>query len=167
MTTATTQEHLNKLFKMTSEVVFCFDGDEAGRRAARRAMENALPLAHDGHEFRFMFLPEGHDPDSLVDSEGATAFEARLQSALPLSEYLVQQLSSEVDLEHDEGRAKLKDLAVPLFARMPDGVYRAMVLDWLERDVGRPGPAQRVRIVAAAAAGRSAVKREGQLGETI
>src|ERR1700733_15319075 len=122
--TATTQEHLNKLFKMTSEVVFCFDGDGAGRRAARRAMENALALAHDGHEFRFMFLPEGHDPDTLVAAEGAGAFESRLQSALPLSEYLVQQLSSEVDLGHDEGRAKLKDLAVPLFARMPDGIYR-------------------------------------------
>ncbi len=78
-----------------------------------------------------MFLPEGHDPDTLVAAEGAEAFESRLQSALPLSEYLVQQLSSEVDLGHDEGRAKLKDLAVPLFARMPDGIYREMVLERL------------------------------------
>src|SRR6266436_9540612 len=150
--TATTQEHLNKLFKMTSEVVFCFDGDGAGRRAARRAMENALPMAHDGHEFRFMFLPEGHDPDTLVASEGAEAFESRLQSALPLSEYLVQQLSSEVDLEHDEGRAKLKDLAVPLFARMPDGIYREMVLERLARHVGMPAAALKKKIAAAEAA---------------
>jgi DNA primase len=154
--TATTQEHLNKLFKMTSEVVFCFDGDAAGRRAARRAMENALALAHDGHEFRFMFLPEGHDPDTLVASEGAEAFESRLQSALPLSEYLVQQLSSEVDLEHDEGRAKLKDLAVPLFARMPDGIYREMVLERLARHVGMPATALKKRIMAAAQAARPA-----------
>jgi DNA primase len=154
--TATTQEHLNKLFKMTSEVVFCFDGDSAGRRAARRAMENALPMAHDGHEFRFMFLPEGHDPDTLVASEGAEAFESRLQSALPLSEYLVQQLSSEVDLEHDEGRAKLKDLAVPLFARMPDGIYREMVLERLARHVGMPAAALRKKIMAAAQTARPA-----------
>jgi DNA primase len=152
--TATTQEHLNKLFKMTSEVVFCFDGDGAGRRAARRAMENALAMAHDGHEFRFMFLPEGHDPDTLVASEGAEAFESRLQSALPLSEYLVQQLSSEVNLEHDEGRAKLKDLAVPLFARMPDGIYREMVLERLARHVGMPATALKKKIMATAPAAR-------------
>jgi DNA primase len=154
--TATTQEHLNKLFKMTSEVVFCFDGDGAGRRAARRAMENALAMAHDGHEFRFMFLPEGHDPDTLVASEGAEAFESRLQSALPLSEYLVQQLSSEVNLEHDEGRAKLKDLAVPLFARMPDGIYRDMVLERLARHVGMPATALKKKIMAAAQTARPA-----------
>ena len=154
--TATTQEHLSKLFKMTSEVVFCFDGDGAGRRAAWRAMENALAMAHDGHEFRFMFLPEGHDPDTLVAAEGAEAFESRLQSALPLSEYLVQQLSSEVDLEHDEGRAKLKDLAVPLFARMPDGIYREMVVERLARRVGMPAAALKNRIMASAQTARTA-----------
>jgi DNA primase len=157
--TATTQEHLSKLFKMTTEVVFCFDGDGAGRRAARRAMENALGMAHDGHEFRFMFLPEGHDPDTLVASEGAEAFEKRLQSALPLSEYLVQELSSEVNLEHDEGRAKLKDLAVPLFARMPDGIYREMVLDRLARHVGMPAAALKGKIMAAAGTARPAGAR--------
>jgi DNA primase len=154
--TATTQEHLNKLFKMTSEVVFCFDGDGAGRRAARRAMENALALAHDGHEFRFMFLPEGHDPDTLVALEGAEAFENRLQSALPLSEYLVRELSSEVDLDHDEGRAKLKDLAVPLFARMPDGIYREMVLERLAKHVSMPAAALRKRIMAPGQGARTA-----------
>jgi DNA primase len=159
--TATTQEHLNKLFKMTSEVVFCFDGDGAGRRAARRAMENALPMAHDGHEFKFMFLPEGHDPDTLVASEGAEAFESRLQSALPLSEYLVQQLSSEVDLQHDEGRAKLKDLAVPLFVRMPDGIYREMVLERLARHVGMPAAALKKKITAAAETTRPAAGIRG------
>jgi DNA primase len=157
--TATTQEHLNKLFKMTSEVVFCFDGDGAGRRAARRAMENALPMAHDGHEFRFMFLPEGHDPDTLVASEGAEAFESRLQSALPLSEYLVQQLSSEVDLDHDEGRAKLKELAVPLFARMPDGIYREMVVERLARHVSMPAAALKKKIMAAGETARPAGAR--------
>jgi DNA primase len=129
--TATTQEHLNKIFRMTSEVVFCFDGDRAGRQAAWRALENALPLARDGRELRFMFLPEGHDPDSLVAQEGAEGFENRMKEALPLSEYLVQQLIADVDLDHVDGRAKLKALAGPLFARMPEGIYREMLADRL------------------------------------
>src|ERR1700733_15137425 len=88
--TATTQEHLNKIFRLTSEVVFCFDGDRAGRQAAWRALENSLGLARDGRELKFMFLPEGHDPDTLVAAEGAPAFENRLTTALPLSEYLIR-----------------------------------------------------------------------------
>jgi DNA primase len=136
--TATTQEHLNKIFRMTSEVVFCFDGDRAGRQAAWRALENALPLARDGRELKFMFLPEGHDPDTLVAAEGAEAFEGSMKEALPLSEYLVQQLVADVDLQHVDGRAKLKALAGPLFARMPEGIYREMLADRLSMRVGMP-----------------------------
>ena len=136
--TATTQEHLNKIFRITSEVVFCFDGDRAGRQAAWRALENALPLARDGRELKFMFLPEGHDPDTLVALEGPEMFENRLKQSLPLSEYLVQQLIAEVDLEHIDGRAKLKALAGPLFARMPEGIYREMLADRLASRVGMP-----------------------------
>jgi DNA primase len=136
--TATTQEHLNKIFRMTSEVVFCFDGDRAGRQAAWRALENALPLARDGRELKFMFLPEGHDPDTLVAEEGPERFENRMKEALPLSEYLVQQLIADVDLDHIDGRAKLKALAGPLFARMPEGIYREMLADRLAAQVGMP-----------------------------
>ncbi len=136
--TATTQEHLNKIFRQTHEVVFCFDGDRAGLKAAWRALENALPLARDGREIKFMFLPEGHDPDTLVADEGAEAFESRIKDALPLSEYLVQQLIAEVDLDHVDGRAKLKALAGPLFGRMPEGIYREMLADRLASRVGMP-----------------------------
>ena len=136
--TATTQEHLTKIFRQTHEVVFCFDGDRAGLKAAWRALENALPLAQDGRELKFMFLPEGHDPDTLVAAEGAEAFEARMKEALPLSEYLVQQLIADVDLDHVDGRAKLKALAGPLFARMPEGIYREMLADRLGSRVGMP-----------------------------
>jgi len=136
--TATTQEHLNKIFRITSEVVFCFDGDSAGRKAAWRALENALPLARDGRELKFMFLPEGHDPDTLVAAEGAEAFEKRLKEAVPLSEYLVRQLMADVDLNHVDGRAKLTALAEPLFARMPEGLYREMLADRLSASVGMP-----------------------------
>src|SRR3984885_5026852 len=136
--TATTQEHLGKIFRLTREVVFCFDGDRAGRQAAWRALENALPLAQDGRELKFMFLPEGHDPDTLVAEEGPEAFETRMKDALPLSEYLVQQLITDVDLDHIDGRAKLKALAGPLFARMPEGIYREMLADRLAARVGMP-----------------------------
>jgi DNA primase len=136
--TATTQEHLHKIFRLTREVVFCFDGDRAGLKAAWRALENALPLAEDGRELRFMFLPEGHDPDTLVAEEGKEAFENRILAALPLSEYLVQQLIAEVDLDHVDGRAKLKALAGPLFARMPEGIYREMLADRLASKVSMP-----------------------------
>jgi DNA primase len=136
--TATTQEHLNKIFRITSEVVFCFDGDRAGRQAAWRALENALPLARDGRALKFMFLPEGHDPDTLVAEIGAERFEEQLKSALPLSEYLVQQLLLDIDLEHVDGRAKLKALAGPLFARMPEGIYREMLAERVAARVGMP-----------------------------
>jgi len=139
--TATTQEHLNKIFRLTSEVVFCFDGDRAGRQAAWRALENSLGLARDGRELKFMFLPEGHDPDSLVAAEGPVAFESRLSSALPLSQYLIEQLMADVDLNHVDGRAKLKALAAPLFARMPEGIYREMLADRLAKEVGMPAAA--------------------------
>ena len=136
--TATTQEHLEKIFRLTSEVVFCFDGDRAGRQAAWRALENSLPLARDGRELKFMFLPEGHDPDTLVAEEGSETFESRLHTALPLSEYLIQQLTIEVNLDHVDGRAKLKALAAPLFARMPEGIYREMLADRLAARVSMP-----------------------------
>jgi DNA primase len=136
--TATTQEHLHKIFRITSEVVFCFDGDRAGRQAAWRALENALPMAQDGRELKFMFLPDGHDPDSLVAAEGAAGFEALLKTALPLSEYLIEQLRQQVDLSHVDGRAKLKALAQPLFARMPAGVYRELLADALAAEIHMP-----------------------------
>jgi DNA primase len=146
--TATTQEHLNKIFRLTSEVVFCFDGDRAGRQAAWRALENSLPLARDGRELKFMFLPEGHDPDTLVAEEGSEAFEHRLNGALPLSEYLIQHLMVGVDLNHVDGRAKLKALAAPLFARMPEGIYREMLADRLAAQVSMPAAALKKSFMA-------------------
>ena len=147
--TATTQEHLGKIFRLTSEVVFCFDGDRAGRQAAWRALENSLPLARDGRELKFMFLPEGHDPDTLVAEEGSEAFEGRLNGALPLSEYLIQQLMVDVDLDHVDGRAKLKALAAPLFARMPEGIYREMLAERLATRVSMPAAALKKSFAAA------------------
>ncbi len=153
--TATTQEHLNKLFRLTSELVFCFDGDRAGLKAAWRALENALPLARDGRELKFMFLPEGHDPDTLVAAEGAEAFEARLRASLPLSEYLIRELLGQVDLAHVDGRAKLKALAQPLFARMPEGVYRELLADRLAAEIRMPAAKLKELLLVGAAPPRS------------
>src|ERR1700683_4338124 len=152
--TATTQEHLNKIFRVTSEVVFCFDGDRAGRQAAWRALENSLALARDGRELKFLFLPEGHDPDPLVAEEGAAAFENRLKTALPLSEYLLQQLLPQVDLTNVDGRAKLKALAQPLFTRMPEGVYRELLADRLAAEIRMPAAKLKELLFAAGAANR-------------
>jgi DNA primase len=136
--TATTAEHLNRLFRVTNEVVFCFDGDAAGRNAAWRALENALEHARDGRQLRFLFLPEGHDPDTLVGEEGAEAFEARIGQARPLSEFLVSQLVARTDLSSVDGRARLAELARPLLARVPAGVYRELLLERLAEEVRMP-----------------------------
>ncbi len=133
--TATTAEHLKQLFRISNEVVFCFDGDRAGRAAAWRALQNALPEVREGRDIRFLFLPEGEDPDSLIRTEGQEAFEIRLDSALPLSEYLLGELSSQVDLATIEGRAQLAEQARPLLARLPKGVYREMLIKLLAETV--------------------------------
>ena len=134
--TATTPEHLKRLFRLVPSIVFAFDGDRAGRAAAWRALQQALPEAREGREIRFLFLPEGHDPDSLVGAEGREAFEARLSGALPLSEYLLQELAREADLSHADGRARLAEQARPLFLKVPEGVYRELLLERLAEVVG-------------------------------
>jgi DNA primase len=134
--TATTAEHFRRLFRLVPSVVFAFDGDRAGRAAAWRALQQALPEAREGREIRFLFLPDGHDPDSLVGEEGREAFEARLASALPLSEYLVRELSQQSDLTHADGRARFAENARPLFLKVPEGVYRELLLERLAEVVG-------------------------------
>ncbi|MGB9428400.1 MAG: DNA primase [Gammaproteobacteria bacterium] len=131
--TATTADHLQRLFRVTAEVVFCFDGDRAGRGAAWRALENVLPEAHEGRQIKFLFLPEGEDPDSLVRKEGKDAFEARLKDAVPLSRFLLDSLASQTDVSSLDGRARLVELARPHLARLPAGVYREMLVAELEQ----------------------------------
>lgn len=134
--TATTPEHFRRIFRLVPAVVFAFDGDRAGRAAAWRALQQALPEAREGREIHFLFLPEGHDPDTLVAAEGREAFEQRLPRAVPLSEYLVQELSEQSDLGHADGRARFAESARPLFARVPQGVYRELLLERLAAVVG-------------------------------
>jgi DNA primase len=136
--TATTPEHLRRIFKLVNEVVFCFDGDKAGRAAAWRALGNALPEARDGRQIRFLFLPEGHDPDSLVGEEGRVAFEQRLDGALPLSEYLATALGDQVDLSHADGRAQFAEAARPLVSKVAPGVYRDLLIERMSESIKLP-----------------------------
>src|SRR5207344_1553897 len=112
--TATTVWHLQKLLRQADEVVFCFDGDAAGRRAAWRALENSLEQLQDGKQVKFLFLPDGEDPDSYVRKAGREAFETLIVGALPLSEFGIKALSDPVDMGTAEGRAKFLQGAKPL-----------------------------------------------------
>jgi len=131
--TATTAEHLNRLFRIVDEVVFCFDGDRAGREAAWRALDNALPAMREGRQLYFMFLPEGEDPDTLVRKEGAEAFEQRITVSLGFSDYFFEVLGADVDIKTIDGRARLVDKARPLLARIPEGVLRTLLTQHLAK----------------------------------
>jgi DNA primase len=134
--TATTPEHLKRAFRLVREIIFCFDGDRAGRAAAWRALQNSLSEATAGRELKFLFLPDGEDPDTLVGKEGKDAFEARYATALPLSEYLVAHLTETIDVSHADGKARFVAEARPLLERVPAGTYRELLLDRLAQAIG-------------------------------
>jgi len=137
--TATTREHLEQLFRQTSEVIFCFDGDRAGQEAAWRAMNNALPAMREGREARFLFLPQGEDPDSLVQQEGREAFETRMESqSVAFSEFFFRELTHRHDLSSRERRASFAREVVPLLRRMPAGILREMMTERLSQLVDMP-----------------------------
>ena len=158
--TSTTPEHLKRAFRLVREVIFCFDGDKAGRAAAWRALNNALPEATAGRELKFLFLPEGEDPDTLVGKEGQAAFEARYAAALPLSEYLVAHLAETIDITHADGKARFVAEARPLLERVPEGTYRELLLDRLAQAIG-VSPERFMKIVGPMAAPEPATAPAG------
>lgn len=131
--TATTGDHAELMFRAAQEVVFCFDGDRAGRQAAWRALESTLPRLREGRQARFLFLPDGEDPDSMVRSAGAEAFAARLGQAMPLSEFFFKHFTAQVDMDSLDGRARLVELARPNLMLIPEGVFRDMMMKQLEK----------------------------------
>ena len=124
--TATTPEHLRQLQRSAPEVIFCFDGDRAGREAAWRAAENALPLLGGNHQLKFMFLPDGEDPDTLVKQKGADAFNKLVTNAKNFSDFFFESLEKRVDIESMDGRARLIEIARPYLRHIPVGIYRDM-----------------------------------------
>jgi DNA primase len=131
--TALTENHLQKLFRYTSEIVFCFDGDNAGRRAASRSLDIALPEMRDGVTAKFLFLPDGEDPDTMVRNLGSEKFQTQIQNATPLSEFLFEELSEGINIETGEGKAKLSKLSAPKINRIPAGVFKQLMLEELSR----------------------------------
>jgi DNA primase len=135
--TAITADHVRQLTRLANALVFCFDGDRAGRAAAWRAAEAALPFAGGSVDLKFLLLPEGEDPDSLVRSRGTEDFQNRVREALPLSTFVLKTLKEQVDLESRDGRAKLVKLAQPLLARLSDdSIYRRLLADDLAAFIG-------------------------------
>ena len=126
--TACTNEHVQKLFRFTDAVVFSFDGDSAGRRAARKALDGALPFATDVRSIKFLFLPAEHDPDSFIRANGAVAFATYITQATPLSRFLVEAASEGCDLNTAEGRAHLSSNAKPLWMQLPEGALKLQLL---------------------------------------
>lgn len=136
--TACTADHVHKLLRFTEQVVFSFDGDAAGRRAAGRALEAALPHASDTRSFRFLFLPPEHDPDSYIRAFGAEAFEAQVRNAVPLSRQLLEHAAGDCDLNTAEGRARMLSQARPLWQALPEGALRVQLLGELALRGGLP-----------------------------
>ena len=134
--TSATSEHMERLFKVVPEVVFCFDGDKAGERAAQRALENVLPHMIDGRQARFMFLPEGQDPDTLVRANGKNLFEQRIVRADSLSEYLFRFLKQGLNPDEPEGKALLSQKALPYLQKIPKGILRTLLVKKLAELVG-------------------------------
>ncbi|MEY2697909.1 MAG: hypothetical protein RL333_2047, partial [Pseudomonadota bacterium] len=135
--TATSTDHVALLFRYTAVIVFCFDGDAAGRRAAWKALESSLPHLREGRQVRFLMLPDGHDPDSLVRQEGAEAFRTRIMEAQPFSDYFFESLAVGLDLGSIEGRAALTAKAGPFLEKIHPGVFREMLQERLSQLTGR------------------------------
>jgi len=145
--TATTAEHMERLFRVVDEVVFCFDGDNAGRQAAWRALKIALPALQDGREARFLFLAEGEDPDSLVRSTGSKEFMAGLETALSTADFLFRELIGDSDMQSIGNRTRLAETARPLIGAIPGKIYRTLLYQQISELVGtsigesaRPAP---------------------------
>ncbi|MEW6981423.1 DNA primase [Colwelliaceae bacterium 6471] len=134
--TSTTEEQLQTLFRTVNEVICCYDGDRAGKDAAWRAMENALPLIRDGYSLKFVFLPDGEDPDSMIRQQGQQAFEATLDNALPLSKFLFENLMQQIDMNSMEGRAALIDSFQPYLTKLPDSILKDSIINELANNFG-------------------------------
>jgi len=134
--TATTSDHIERLYRLVSKIIFCFDGDDAGRKAAWKALDTVLGFLQDGRSAVFLFLPDGEDPDSLIRKDGKERFEERLQEATSFTDFFYSHLEIGLDMSTPEGKAALSKLAVPLIHRIPEGVFKQLVIDGLSERVG-------------------------------
>ena len=133
--TATTSDHMQLLFRTAPEIICCYDGDKAGREAAWRALENALPGLQDGRELKFAFLPQEHDPDSFVRAHGREAFEEYLNQAQPFSDFLFERLARDLNLSGEAGQNELANKAIALIRRVPEGFTREGLITKLSQQL--------------------------------
>lgn len=131
--TATSTYHIQLLSKHTQRIIFCFDGDSAGKQAAWRALESCLPHLNSGIDASFIFLPDGHDPDSLVREEGSTAFVARIQQAIPLHQFFFTTLMQSIDISSLSGKSQLVNAIKPYLLKMSEGPYQQLIMNELAR----------------------------------
>jgi len=134
--TASSIFHLEKIFRHTSKLIVCFDGDAAGKKAAQRLLETALPTLRDGREICFLFLPEGEDPDSFVRQQGKPAFLRQLEQATPLESLLFELAAEGVSLDSGAGKAKFSQRCLPLISQLPEGVFQQLILRQLAEKTG-------------------------------
>jgi len=134
--TATTTQHIQQLYRCTQEIIFCFDGDRAGREAAWRAAQQTIPLFKDGLEAKFLFLPQGEDPDSLIRSRGKEIFLQYVKDGDALSKFIFDKLDENIDIRTPAGKAKLAQQAKPLLQKFPPGVFKKLIFRELEEKVG-------------------------------
>jgi len=134
--TSTSEHHIRRLFKVVPEIIFCFDGDNAGRKAAQRAMETVIPALQDGLQARFLFLPDGEDPDTIVRKEGKDAFEKRLDNSKHLPEFVFENIKEQVDFDTLDGKARFGQLAAPLISRLPTGMLKELMQQQLAQETG-------------------------------
>ena len=134
--TATTADQISLILRSVKKLVFCYDGDRAGKKAAWKALENTLPLMRDGYEIRFLFLPDGEDPDTMVRQEGQQAFEQRLQNATPLSDFLIKNLEQQTDMSSMDGRAHFAEMAKPLLNKLPESIFKDLLNESISKEIG-------------------------------
>lgn len=158
--TSTTTEQLQTLFRTVTEVICCYDGDRAGREAAWRAMENALPLIRDGINLKFVFLPDGEDPDTLVRQQGQQAFETILDNAQTLSQFLFDNLMSQVNMQSMEGRAALVESFQPYLNKLPESILKDSLINELANNFGTGSQQVAEKLAKATAKPSTQVKKE-------
>ena len=134
--TATSKDHIDRLFRLVPQIVFCFDGDGAGRSAAWKALVEVLAAMSDGRSVKFLFVPDGEDPDSLIRKEGKDKFELRLERATSLDRFFFSHLELDLDMDSIEGKASLSKLAMPLLGSIPEGVFKQLMIDALAGKTG-------------------------------
>ena len=136
MGTATTDDHFTRLFRLSDTICFCFDGDQAGYLAAWRALENSLSHLKDGRQIKFVFLPDGEDPDSYIRKNSTGNFEKLLNNGTDLSDFMIQRTSEDIDLKSVDGKARLAERITPLINRMPRGIFKELIIEKLSALVG-------------------------------